>query len=114
MIDIVGRLQAYRNPKLFTPRIRNNIYEFPSDRRIAHDTKEYIVSILSPDRSKRSTLLEILAFSCIDLGIIPPFILISAHDMPPHFRYLTRPVSIVNFAKLKKAVWLEGDGMSQP
>jgi cell cycle serine/threonine-protein kinase CDC5/MSD2 len=95
-------------------RIRNNIYEFPSDRRIAHDTKEYIVYIPSPDRSKRSTLLEILAFSCIDLGIIPPFIPISAHDALPHFRYLTRPMSIVNSAKLKKAVWLEGDGMSQP
>jgi cell cycle serine/threonine-protein kinase CDC5/MSD2 len=72
------------------------------------------MSILSPDPSKRPTLIEILAFPCIDLGIIPPFIPTSEHDAPPHFRYLTRPVSIVNLAKLKKAVWPGGDGICQP
>jgi cell cycle serine/threonine-protein kinase CDC5/MSD2 len=72
------------------------------------------MSILSPDPSKHPTLLEILAFPCIDLGIIPPFIPISAHDAAPHFRYLTCPVSIVNLAMLKKAVRPEGDGICQP
>jgi cell cycle serine/threonine-protein kinase CDC5/MSD2 len=71
------------------------------------------VSILSPDPSKCPTLLEILAFPCIDLGIISPFISISGHDAPPHFCYLTRPASIVNLTKLRKAVWPEGDGKAR-
>lgn len=71
-----------------------------------------ITSILTPDPSKRPTLLEILASPFIDLGIVPPFIPISAHDAPPDFRYLTRPMSVVNLAKLKKAAWLDDDHVS--
>ncbi|KAG1748400.1 kinase-like domain-containing protein [Suillus paluster] len=64
-----------------------------------------ITSILTPDPSKRPSLLEILKSPFIDYGIVPPFIPVSAHDAPPDFRYLTRPMSL-------KAVWLDDDHIS--
>ncbi|KAG1778873.1 hypothetical protein EV702DRAFT_142297 [Suillus placidus] len=36
----------------------------------------------------------------IDLDIVPPFNPVSAHDAPPDFRYIMRPVSMVNLTKL--------------
>ncbi|OJA20238.1 hypothetical protein AZE42_02693 [Rhizopogon vesiculosus] len=110
---VIGRppFQTKDVKEIYT-RIRDNIYEFPPDRRIAPETKDCITSILTPDPSKRPTLLEILASPFIDLGIIPPYIPASAHDAPPDFRYLTRPMSVVNLARLKKAAWLDDDHMS--
>jgi cell cycle serine/threonine-protein kinase CDC5/MSD2 len=70
--------------------------------------------ILSPDPSKHPTLLETLAFPHIEPDITPPFIPTSAHDVPPYFRYLTRPMSMVNLMKLKKAVWPGSDAICQP
>lgn len=90
-------------------RIRDNVYEFPPERRISADARECITSILTPDPSQRPTLLEIIASPFIDYGIIPPFIPLSAHDGPPDFRYITRPMSIVNLAKIKKAALLDDD-----
>ena len=54
-------------------------------------------------------LLEIIASPFIDYGIVPPFIPLSAHDAPPDFRYITRPMSIVNLAKIKKVALLDDD-----
>ncbi|KAF8122144.1 kinase-like domain-containing protein [Boletus edulis] len=90
-------------------RIRDNVYEFPPERRISPDARECITSTLTPDPNQRPTLLEIIASPFIDYGIVPPFIPISAHDAPPDFRYITRPMSIVNLAKIKKAVLLNDD-----
>ncbi|KIJ59921.1 hypothetical protein HYDPIDRAFT_177620 [Hydnomerulius pinastri MD-312] len=90
-------------------RIRDNVYEFPPERRISADSRDCITSILTPDPQQRPTLLEIIASPFIDLGIVPPFIPLSAHDAPPDFRYITRPMSIVNLAKVKKAALLDDD-----
>ena len=90
-------------------RIRDNVYEFPPERRISPDARECITSILTPDPSQRPTLLEIIASPFIDYGIVPPFIPLSAHDAPPDFRYITRPMSIVNLAKIKKAALLDDE-----
>ncbi|KAF9225661.1 Pkinase-domain-containing protein [Gyrodon lividus] len=90
-------------------RIRDNIYEFPPERRISADARDCITSILTPDPNQRPTLLEIIASPFIDYGIIPPFIPLSAHDAPPDFRYITRPMSIINLAKVKKAALLDDD-----
>ncbi|KAG1823712.1 kinase-like domain-containing protein [Suillus subaureus] len=110
---VIGRppFQTKDVKEIYT-RIRDNVYEFPPERRIAPDTKDCITSILTPDPSKRPTLLEILKSPFIELGIVPPFIPVSAHDAPPDFRYLTRPMSVVNLMKLKKAVWLDDDHIS--
>lgn len=110
---VIGRppFQTKDVKEIYT-RIRDNVYEFPPERRIAPDTKDCITAILTPDPSKRPTLLEILKSPFIDLGIVPPFIPVSAHDAPPDFRYLTRPMSVVNLMKLKKAVWLDDDHIS--
>lgn len=64
---------------------------------------------MTPDPQKRPTLLEIIASPFIDLGIVPPFIPLAAHDSPPDFRYITRPMSIINLAKLKKAALLDDE-----
>lgn len=96
-------------PEPYHRRIRDNIYEFPADRRISADARESIQSILTPDPQKRPTLLEIIASPFIDLGVVPPFIPLSAHDAPPDFRYITRPMSIINLTKVKKAALLDND-----
>ncbi|KAH0826735.1 hypothetical protein J3R83DRAFT_5140 [Lanmaoa asiatica] len=98
-------------------RIRDNVYEFPPERRISADARECITSILTPDPNQRPTLLEIIASPFIDYGIVPAFIPLSAHDAPPDFRYITRPMSIVNLTKIKKAALLDDDqvmGMAEP
>ncbi|KAL4072449.1 kinase-like domain-containing protein [Scleroderma yunnanense] len=107
---LIGRppFQTKDVKEIYT-RIRDNIYEFPADRRISADARESIQSILTPDPQKRPTLLEIIASSFIDLGVVPPFIPLSAHDAPPDFRYITRPMSIINLAKVKKAALLDND-----
>ncbi|KAF9235534.1 kinase-like domain-containing protein [Melanogaster broomeanus] len=93
-------------------RIRDNVYEFPAERRISPDARDCITSILTPNPNERPTLLEIIASPFIDYGIVPPFIPSSAQDAPPDFRYITRPMSIVNLAKLKKAVLLDDEQVS--
>lgn len=67
---------------------------------------------MTPDPQKRPTLLEIIASPFIDLGIVPPFIPLSAHDAPPDFRYITRPMSIINLTKVKKAALLDNDQLT--
>lgn len=107
---LIGRppFQTKDVKEIYT-RIRDNIYEFPADRRISADARECIQSILTPDPQKRPTLLEIIASPFIDLGVVPPFIPLSAHDAPPDFRYITRPMSIINLTKVKKAALLDND-----
>lgn len=95
--------------ELHSSRIRDNVYEFPQERRISADARECITSILTPDPSQRPALPEIIGSPFIDYGIVPPFIPLSAHDAPPDFRYITRPMSIVNLAKIKKAALLDDD-----
>jgi len=90
-------------------RIRDNVYEFPPEKRISADARECITSILTPDPNQRPTLVEIIASPFIDYGVVPSFVPLSAHDAPPDFRYITRPMSIVNLAKIKKAALLDDD-----
>lgn len=107
---LIGRppFQTKDVKEIYT-RIRDNNYEFPAERRISSDARECIQAILTPDPQKRPTLPEIIASPFIDLGIVPQFIPLSAHDAPPDFRYITRPMSIINLAKLKKAAFLDDD-----
>ena len=102
----------FTRSQLYSSRIRDNVYEFPPERRISADARECITSILTPDPSQRPTLLEIIASPFIDYGIVPPFIPLSAHDAPPDFRYITRPMSNINLAKIKKAALLDDDQVS--
>ncbi|KAH7929999.1 Pkinase-domain-containing protein [Leucogyrophana mollusca] len=90
-------------------RIRDNVYEFPAERYISSDCRDAIQRILTSDPQQRPTLLEIIASPFIDLGIIPGFIPLSAHDAAPDFRYITRAMSVVNLAKIKKAALLDDD-----
>ncbi|KAH7913089.1 kinase-like domain-containing protein [Hygrophoropsis aurantiaca] len=90
-------------------RIRDNVYEFPPDRAISTDCREIIQHILTSNPQQRPTLLEIVGSSFIEFGIVPGFIPMSAHDVVPDFRYITRPMSVMNLAKIKKAAWLDDD-----
>ncbi|KIJ14646.1 hypothetical protein PAXINDRAFT_163264 [Paxillus involutus ATCC 200175] len=110
---LIGRppFQTKDVKEIYT-RIRDNVYEFPQERRISPDARDCITSILTPDPNQRPTLLEIIASPFIDYGIVPPFIPLSAHDAPPDFRYITRPMSVVNLAKVKMAALLDDDQTS--
>ncbi|KIK98056.1 hypothetical protein PAXRUDRAFT_824285 [Paxillus rubicundulus Ve08.2h10] len=110
---LIGRppFQTKDVKEIYT-RIRDNVYEFPQERRISPEARDCITSILTPDPNQRPTLLEIIASPFIDYGIVPPFIPLSAHDAPPDFRYITRPMSVVNLAKVKMAALLDDDQTS--
>ncbi|KAF8437935.1 kinase-like domain-containing protein [Boletus edulis BED1] len=104
----------YIAPKCCLTQQTDTVLKSTPERRISPDARECITSTLTPDPNQRPTLLEIIASPFIDYGIVPPFIPISAHDAPPDFRYITRPMSIVNLAKIKKAVLLNDDQATNP
>ncbi|EIW78238.1 Pkinase-domain-containing protein [Coniophora puteana RWD-64-598 SS2] len=110
---IIGRppFQTKEVKDIYT-RIRDNEYEFPSEKYISGEAKSIITRILTPDPSQRPTLLEIIASPFIEQGIIPGFIPMSALDTAPDFRYITRQMSAVNLARLKKSVLLDGEPTS--
>ena len=68
---------------MFNSRIRDNEYEFPTDRVV----KQLIQQILTPIPSERPTLHEILFFT---EGPVPSYIPTSAHDSPPDFSHISK------------------------
>ncbi|EGO29881.1 hypothetical protein SERLADRAFT_445649 [Serpula lacrymans var. lacrymans S7.9] len=92
-------------------RIRDNVYEFPSERTPSHDARDLIQQILTPDPQQRPTLHEIVDHPFFTMGIVPAFIPQSAHDSIPDYRFVTRAESVINFQKLKKSVLLDDDVM---
>jgi hypothetical protein len=68
--------------------------------------------ILTPDPQQRPTLHEIVDHGFFTQGIVPGYIPMSAHDSPPDFRYISRAVSEVNFARLRKNALLDDDQLT--
>ncbi|TDL22776.1 Pkinase-domain-containing protein [Rickenella mellea] len=107
---VVGRPPFQtKDVKTIYKRIRNNEYEFPSDREVSVDARELVQQILTPLPQERPTLHEILDHTFFTHGIVPGYVPASAHDFPPDFRHLTRSQSLTNLARLRKQALLDED-----
>lgn len=90
-------------------RIRDNEYEFPSDRNISGDAQMLIQHILTPDPQMRPTLHEILDHDFFVCGIVPGYIPTSAHDAAPDFKHISKTVSAANLSRLRRYALLDDD-----
>jgi len=88
-------------------RIRDNAYEFPSDRKIGTAVKTLIQQILTPDPSLRPTLFEILDHLFFTQGPVPSHIPSSAHDVTPDFSNITSSMSESNLRRLRRHALLD-------
>lgn len=88
-------------------RIRDNTYEFPSDRKIGTAVKTLIQQILTPDPSLRPTLFEILDHLFFTQGPVPSHIPSSAHDVTPDFSSITSSMSESNLRRLRRHALLD-------
>lgn len=94
-------------------RIRDNQYEFPSDRQVSHSAQLLIQQILTTDPQARPTLHEILDHAFFIEGTVPSHIPITAHSEPPFYTPpITRPQSLANLTKLRKQALLDQDQTS--
>ncbi|PCH34951.1 Pkinase-domain-containing protein [Wolfiporia cocos MD-104 SS10] len=110
---VVGRPPFQtKDVKAIYKRIRNNEYEFPADRAVSVPVQELVQSILTPDPQKRPTLHEIVDHTWFTAGIVPGYIPTTAHDSVPDFKYITRPMSDANLARLRRSAKLDEDQAS--
>ena len=95
-------------------RIRDNEYEFPTERVISSAAQHLISQILTPIPSQRPTLHEIVDHAFFTLGPVPSYIPTSAHDTPPDFGRISKPISDNNLKRLRKYSLLDMDYSSLP
>ena len=88
-------------------RIRDNEYEFPTDRAISSAVQHLIQQILTPNPSQRPTLHEIVDHAFFTQGPVPSYIPTSAHDGTPDFRHISKSVSDTNLKRLRKYALLD-------
>ncbi|KIM91385.1 hypothetical protein PILCRDRAFT_810665 [Piloderma croceum F 1598] len=107
---IIGRPPFQtKDVKTIYKRIRDNEYEFPTDREVSPDARELVQHILTPDPQQRPTLHEIVDHAFFTDGIVPGLIPMSAHDSVPDFRYISRAQSEINLARLRRYALLDED-----
>ena len=90
-------------------RIRDNEYEFPTERVISSAVQHLISQILTPIPSERPTLHEIVDHAFFTLGPVPSYIPTSAHDTAPDFGRISKPISDNNLKRLRKYSLLDMD-----
>ncbi|KAG8741040.1 Cell cycle serine/threonine-protein kinase cdc5/MSD2 [Ceratobasidium sp. 414] len=90
-----------KDVKTIYKRIRDNEYEFPPERPISPDAQNLISAILTPIPEERPTLMEILEHPFFTQGIIPSHIPVSAQDVAPSFRNVSRSASRANLRRLR-------------
>lgn len=93
-------------------RIRDNEYEFPTDRVISSAVQHLIQQILTPDPAQRPTLHEIVDHAFFVQGPVPSYIPTSAHDQAPDFRHISKTASDSNLKRLRKYSLLDVDYQS--
>ncbi|ODN75912.1 hypothetical protein L202_05897 [Cryptococcus amylolentus CBS 6039] len=89
-----------KDVKAIYKRIRENRYEFPTDREISSSAQDLIMSILNTNPDKRPTLDAILSHRWFLDGAFPAYIPASANDFAPDFRHVSSSQSRRNFAAL--------------
>ncbi|KIJ90202.1 hypothetical protein K443DRAFT_38368, partial [Laccaria amethystina LaAM-08-1] len=105
---VVGRPPFQtKDVKAIYKRIRDNEYEFPTDRVISGAVQHLIQQILTPNPSQRPTLHEIVDHVFFTQGPVPSYIPTSAHDGTPDFRHISKSVSDTNLKRLRKYALLD-------
>ena len=99
---------------MFNRRIRDNEYEFPTDRIISTAVQHLIQQILTPIPSQRPTLYEIVDHPFFTQGPVPSYIPTSAHDSAPDFRHISKAASDSNLRRLRKYALLDIDQSAIP
>ncbi|KAF9479342.1 Pkinase-domain-containing protein [Pholiota conissans] len=98
-----------KDVKAIYKRIRDNEYEFPTERVISSAVQNLIQQILTPDPSQRPSLHEIVDHAFFTQGPVPPYIPTSAHDSAPDFRHISKSASDANLKRLRKYSLLDAD-----
>ncbi|KAF8957807.1 kinase-like domain-containing protein [Flammula alnicola] len=112
---VVGRPPFQtKDVKAIYKRIRDNEYEFPTERVISSAVQHLIQQILTPDPSQRPTLHEIVDHAFFTQGPVPSYIPTSAHDLTPDFRHITKSASDSNLKRLRKYSLLDVDQTMPP
>ncbi|TFY80501.1 hypothetical protein EWM64_g3515 [Hericium alpestre] len=107
---VVGRPPFQtKDVKTIYKRIRDNQYEFPSDKEVSLEARELIQEILTPDPQQRPSLFDIIDHAFFTQGTVPAYIPSSARDTVPDFRHISRVVSQANLARLRKYALLDED-----
>ena len=99
---------------MFDRRIRDNEYEFPTDRVISTAVQHLIQQILTPIPSQRPTLHEIVDHLFFTQGPVPSYIPTMAHDSTPDFRHISKATSDLNLRRLRKYALLDIDQNGMP
>ncbi|KAG8747961.1 Cell cycle serine/threonine-protein kinase cdc5/MSD2 [Ceratobasidium sp. 428] len=90
-----------KDVKTIYKRIRDNKYEFPPERPISPDAQNLISAILTPIPEERPSLIEILEHPFFTQGTVPTHIPVSAQDVAPSFRNISRQASRANLRRLR-------------
>ncbi|KAH9478186.1 Serine/threonine-protein kinase plo1 [Psilocybe cubensis] len=107
---VVGRPPFQtKDVKAIYKRIRDNEYEFPTERVISSAVQHLIQLILTPNPAERPTLHEIVDHTFFTQGPVPAYIPTSAHDAPPDFRHVSKAASDANLKRLRKYSLLDVD-----
>ncbi|KII87666.1 hypothetical protein PLICRDRAFT_162447 [Plicaturopsis crispa FD-325 SS-3] len=107
---VVGRPPFQtKDVKTIYKRIRDNDYDFPTDREVSRDARELVQLILTPNPQERPSLHEIVDHAFFVKGTVPNFIPASAHDTAPDYRHVSRTVSAANLARLRRCSLLDED-----
>ncbi|KAJ4473142.1 kinase-like domain-containing protein [Lentinula aciculospora] len=98
-----------KDVKAIYKRIRDNEYEFPSERPISPAAQQLIQLILAPNPQERPALLDVVHDNFFTKGTFPPHIPTSSHDFAPDFRAITRSSSEANFRRVRRNALLDED-----
>ncbi|KZV63990.1 Pkinase-domain-containing protein [Peniophora sp. CONT] len=96
-----------KDVKAIYERIRDNNYEFPTERPISTDARQLIQSFLTKDPKERPSLENVLASPFFTRGIVPAAVPQLARESEPDFSALTKPISRANLARLRRAALLD-------
>ncbi|KAG8897236.1 Cell cycle serine/threonine-protein kinase cdc5/MSD2 [Tulasnella sp. 403] len=96
-----------KDVKAIYQRIRDNNYEFPSDRELSEEVQHLVSQILTHDPLQRPTLFEIVDHPFFVDGIVPSSIPKSALDHAPSFPGISRNISRNNLARLRRQCLLD-------
>ncbi|KAI0039012.1 Pkinase-domain-containing protein [Auriscalpium vulgare] len=111
---VVGRPPFQtKDVKEIYQRIRDNQYEFPSDREISLEARELVKQILTPDPQQRPSLHEIIDHAFFTQGTVPRSIPVGALHGSPDFRHVSRLASQHNLARLRHSALLDEDQETQ-
>ncbi|KAH7098852.1 Pkinase-domain-containing protein [Auriculariales sp. MPI-PUGE-AT-0066] len=98
-----------KDVKTIYQRIKDNDYDFPSDKPVDVNAKALVSAILTPDPRQRPQLEDIVDHRWFTHGIVPATLPKTALDFAPDFRRMTSEESRVNLSRLRRRCLLDED-----